>query len=187
MTKSKAQNSSIRIIGGDWRGRKLEVLNENGLRPTSDRVRETLFNWLQFEIAGMRCLDLFAGTGALGLEALSRGAKEVVFIEKSARVAKKLSDNLALLNGVGVVKNLDALDFLTQEKTQFDLIFIDPPFHKDLASQALALIEQQNLLAEQGKIYLELENSAPLPAELENYQQLKYKTTSQTQLGLWQK
>lgn len=187
MKKSKAQNSSIRIIGGDWRGRKLEVLNEDGLRPTGDRTRETLFNWLQFEIAGKRCLDLFAGTGALGLEALSRGAGEVVFIEKSARVAKKLNDNLAVLKSQSTVVNADALDFLPKETSQFDLIFIDPPFHKDLASKALMLIDQQDLLAEQGKIYLEIEKNTPLPAELESYQQLKYKTTSQTQLGLWQK
>lgn len=117
MRKNNQKNagSSIRIIAGDWRGRKLPVAEVDGLRPTGDRVRETLFNWLQLDIRDARCLDLFAGTGALGLEALSRGASEVVFTELDTKAQQQLQANLTTLQPHGgVLKRMAALDLLKQ-------------------------------------------------------------------------
>ncbi len=120
---------SIRIIGGRWRSRRLPVLAAEGLRPTPDRVRETLFNWLAPYVDGARCLDLFAGTGALCLEALSRGAADVVMVERDAAAARQLRENVARLEAVGAeVVALDALEYLAGRASAFDIIFIDPPF-----------------------------------------------------------
>ncbi|HEY8554157.1 MAG TPA: 16S rRNA (guanine(966)-N(2))-methyltransferase RsmD [Burkholderiales bacterium] len=119
----------IRIIGGRWRSRRLEVPAAEGLRPTPDRVRETLFNWLAPYIEGARCLDLFAGTGALCLEALSRGAAEVVMVERSAEAVRRLRENVARLGAEGAeVVALDALEYLAGRPRRFDVVFIDPPF-----------------------------------------------------------
>ena len=120
---------SIRIIGGRWRSRRLPVLAAEGLRPTPDRVRETLFNWLAPYIDGARCVDLFAGSGALCLEALSRGAAEVVMVERSYEAARQLQDNIARLQALGAnVVRLDALEFLAGPPRPFDVVFLDPPF-----------------------------------------------------------
>ncbi len=129
------------------------------MRPTPDRVRETLFNWLQNTIHGARCLDLFAGSGALGLEALSRGANEVVFIEKNKAVAHQLTYNLALLKSDTNVINTDALDYLSsQSATPFDIIFLDPPYRKDLLASSLALLIEKKLIQSHTLIYLEHES-----------------------------
>lgn len=177
----------IRIIGGDWRGRKLPVLSKDGLRPTSDRMRETLFNWLQFEIAGACCLDAFAGSGALGFEALSRGASSVVFIEKNAEVAQQLLSNCALLKTQQAqVFNIDSQAWLNQnEQVSFDLVFIDPPFHQCLVEPTL-----QALLAA-GRhypawLYIEQEKTLAWPeACLSQFELYREKTNSQARLGLW--
>jgi 16S rRNA G966 N2-methylase RsmD len=121
----------VRIIGGEWRGRKLHFPPSAGLRPTPDRVRETVFNWLQFELAGARCLDLFAGSGALGIEALSRGAGEAVLVERDAVSARAIRDILAQLGcDRGRVEQVDALAWLeawTASSKPFDIVFLDPP------------------------------------------------------------
>ena len=120
---------AIRIIGGRWRSRRLPVTAGPGLRPTPDRVRETLFNWLAPYIAGARCLDLFAGTGALCLEALSRGAAWVVMVERSAAVRRQLQANIARLGAENAeIVGLDALEFLAGRAQAFDIVFLDPPF-----------------------------------------------------------
>ena len=124
----------VRIIGGQWRSRILRFAPVPGLRPTPDRVRETLFNWLGQDLTGLCCLDLFAGSGALGLEALSRNAREVVFVERDARVRAALAA-AALSLGAGTRARIgagDALQFLRSADTAFDLIFLDPPFNQDL-------------------------------------------------------
>lgn len=122
-------SGQLRIIGGEWRGRKVPVALAPGLRPTPNRVRETLFNWLGQTIPGWRCLDLFAGSGALGLEALSRGAGEVVFVEKNATTAKQLSRVLVEFGANhGLVRVGDAAAFLQGAVGLFDLVFLDPPF-----------------------------------------------------------
>ncbi len=120
---------SIRIIGGQWRSRRLPVPSAEGLRPTPDRVRETLFNWLAPHIAGASCLDLFSGTGALCLEALSRGAAQVVMVEQSAEAVRELRANIARLEARGAeVVPADALEYLAGRPRAFDIVFLDPPF-----------------------------------------------------------
>lgn len=156
----------IRIISGRWRGRKVKVIDRPGLRPSGDRTRETLFNWLAGIVPGARCLDLFAGAGALGLEAASRGAGEVVLVERDARAAaalKAIGDEWPDAGAVRVVRD-DALRWLRRPHEPFDLIFIDPPFDTDLADSALALIRERGLLAEGGRIYLESEHRTLAPA-----------------------
>lgn len=149
----------MRIIGGEWRGRKLHFPQAAGLRPTPDRVRETLFNWLQFELAGTRCLDLFAGSGALGFEALSRGAGEVVFVERDAASARAISDMLVQLRcNRGRVERVDALAWLERgplSPKPFDVVFLDPPYDAALLPVLAARLEDGGWLAPGAWVYLE--------------------------------
>jgi 16S rRNA (guanine966-N2)-methyltransferase len=161
MSKARKSSNRLRIIGGQWRSRQLSFVEAPGLRPTPDRIRETLFNWLQGDVASARCLDLFAGSGAIAFEALSRHAAEVVLVEMHPKAARQLRDNLQLLeNGDvsrGKVVNADALNFLKRDSKPFDLIFLDPPYRKGLLPQVLDLIIGKRLLTERGLIYLEHE------------------------------
>jgi 16S rRNA (guanine966-N2)-methyltransferase len=146
----------LRIIGGRWRGRKLDVSDSEGLRPTPDRVRETLFNWLQPYIAGAHCLDLFAGTGALCLEALSRGAAGVVMVEKAPSVAQRLRQHVERLEATGAeVVSVDAVEFLRQTPQAFDIVFLDPPFKSNLIADCAALVETRGWIKPGGLIYIE--------------------------------
>lgn len=150
----------LRIIGGDFRRRQLPVLDHPGLRPTPDRVRETLFNWLGQQLYGTQVLDLFAGTGALGIEALSRGASQVIFVERDARVATLIRDNLASLGATqGEVVTADALTFLGSLGQPADVVFLDPPFHQGLADPCCAALEAGGWLAQEATIYLETEQT----------------------------
>jgi 16S rRNA (guanine966-N2)-methyltransferase len=145
----------VRIIGGEWRGTRLPVADHDGLRPTADRVRETLFNWLQPMLPGARVLDLFAGTGALGLEAVSRGAREAVLVERDPRLAEGLRQLAAKLPGgerVQVVCS-DAVSWLGAAHDRFDLAFVDPPFAGDLWQPALAALDGR--LTDQAWRYVE--------------------------------
>jgi len=161
MAKRKGSHNRIRIIGGEWRSRQLPFIEVPGLRPTPDRVRETLFNWLQGKTAGARCLDLFSGSGAIGFEALSRYADDVVLVEKHARVAQQLKDNLILLEANSpsraVILNMDAIKYLDQAPDAFDLIFLDPPYRKGFLPIVLDKIFSKGLLKTAGLIYLEHE------------------------------
>jgi len=159
-------SNQLRIIGGEHRGRRLCFPDAKGLRPTSDRVRETLFNWLQGEVAGKRVLDLFAGSGALGLEALSRHAGFLVSIEKLPAAARQLKENielLSLLDRSKVYKD-DAMQWLerTSEKP-FNLVFLDPPFAEGLLPNVLKLLAKSTLLADGAWVYVEQEASQPWP------------------------
>jgi 16S rRNA (guanine966-N2)-methyltransferase len=146
----------VRIIGGSLRNSRLEVPELPGLRPTPERVRETLFNWLAPVIDGARCLDLCAGTGALGVEALSRGAAGVQFVERDARAAQALRANLARLKaGAGQVAALDADLFLQGTAQPYDLVFLDPPFALDLWPALARQLEQGGWLAARGWVYVE--------------------------------
>jgi 16S rRNA (guanine966-N2)-methyltransferase len=149
----------VRIIGGEWRGRKLHFPQVEGLRPTPDRVRETLFNWLQFELAGRRCLDLFAGSGALGFEALSRGAAEVVFVERDPVAAQAIETMLHKLGcDRGRVERSDALAWLSRAEgaaARFDVVFLDPPYVESLLPRTLEALERSGRLAPGAWIYLE--------------------------------
>ena len=179
--------NSVRIIGGAWRGRRVEFPDLPGLRPTPDRVRETVFNWLQHQIAGTRCLDLFAGSGALGLEALSRGAREVVFIEQAPAAAKNLQAQLLHLGATATAKMLqmDAEHFLRTSPRAglprggalraFDIVFVDPPFADAALLQYVALLDVGDWLANGSLVYLENAKSAGLPELPPHWELLKSK------------
>lgn len=157
---SKARLSHTRIIAGKWRGRKLLVLNSPGLRPTTHRLRETLFNWLSPVIRGARCLDCFAGSGALGLEALSRCASYSILLESKRSIAQQLKKILFLLQGDGQVVNTDAISWLSRTGEPFDLVFLDPPFrHGCLLARAVALLEVRGWLADEAWVYVEAERN----------------------------
>lgn len=177
-----ARNSTneLRIIGGAHRGRKLHFPDVPGLRPTSDRVRETLFNWLMPVITGARCLDLFTGSGALSFEALSRGAAEVVMVEQSTAVVKQLQTNLALLTTENAhVIQADALAYLETASGPFDIIFLDPPFNMDVLPECIEKIHTHQLCAARGLIYLEAPRRLDLPALPDHWHWYRNKTTGQ--------
>lgn len=183
----KPATGSIRIIAGKHRGRKLPVLSAEGLRPTTDRVKETVFNWLMPYLYDANCLDCFAGAGSLGFEALSRGAAHVNLIELNKAAAKQLLANKALLKADNIdVNNVDVLRFLnTQKQQHFDLVFIDPPFRQNLVSQTCELLEQ-GWLAKQALIYVETETDGDQPIP-NNWQLLKEKVAGQVAYRLYQR
>lgn len=153
----------VRIIGGKWRGRKISFQSTPGLRPTPDRVRETLFNWLSPVIEDANCLDLFAGSGAMGLEALSRGAAQVTMIDSSSRVVRSLQQCLTMLNCSGAtLVNTNALDWLAvpRGKSPFNIIFLDPPFQQGLVDPCCKLLEANDFLGIGSYIYIESERSS---------------------------
>jgi 16S rRNA (guanine966-N2)-methyltransferase len=158
--------NEVRIIGGAWRGRKLRFPSGvPGLRPTPDRVRETLFNWLREDVAGARALDLYAGSGALGFEALSRGAREVLFVDRDVRVCRHLVESLARFGSrAGVVRCTDAQALLRAGGEPFDLIFLDPPFEADALPALLKLIDAGGWLRPDGLVYLEGPESQGAPS-----------------------
>lgn len=161
--------NQVRIIGGQWRRRLLSFPDQQGLRPTADRIRETLFNWLGQDLAGRRCLDLFAGSGALGFEAASRHADRVVMVELARPVLAALKQNAALLVAEQVeIVAASALQFLGLNDERFDVIFVDPPFGSDLLAQVLPLLATR--LNEAGCVYLE---SAQLPDLPDGWQVLR--------------
>jgi 16S rRNA (guanine966-N2)-methyltransferase len=187
--KLATPSSHLRIIGGQWRGRKLEFMAVDGLRPTPDRVRETLFNWIQPYLAGARCLDLFSGSGALGLEALSRAAESVTFIDLHTITTRQLQNNLHLLkaNNAEVVQ-ADVMQWLEARQTdiepRYDLVFMDPPFRKDMVARCCELLESRNLLADNAVIYVETESSHT-PQVPSNWREHRSKTAGQVSYRLY--
>lgn len=190
MTNKKSIHyGDVRIIGGKWRSRKLKFPAIEGLRPTPDRVRETVFNWLSPHIAAANCLDLFAGSGALGFEALSRGASHVTFIDQSREITKYLTAQLKLLGTENAEVHCStfnpALTF--PHKAAFDIVFLDPPFHKNFIKQSCAWLEQNKLLADDALIYIEAEatlNPLPIP---NNWEILRSKIAGQVGYHLCKK
>lgn len=166
----------LRIIGGQWRGRKLRFPAGAPIRPTPDRVRETLFNWLGARVHAARCLDLFAGSGALGLEALSRGASHATFVECDSTAVRELRERLVQWGAreARVVQG-DALQFLTGPATPFGLVFLDPPFDSALLPQAAALLARHGWLAAGALIYVECPARTALPALPAAWQLLRAK------------
>ena len=155
----------LRIIGGSWRGRRLRFPALADIRPTPDRVRETLFNWLGAHIRGARCLDLFAGSGALGLEALSRGAAHVTFVERDRLAVRELRARLTEWGATGAqVLEMDASRFLDGEPEAFDIVFLDPPFASDLLPRSARTLEAGGWLDDRALIYVETDSQSPLPA-----------------------
>lgn len=177
--------SKLRIIGGDWRSRQLPILDLDGLRPTTDRVRETVFNWLNFEIPGARCLDLFSGSGALGFESLSRGAKSCTFVELNRAVAQQIKHNLVSLNSDhGDVVNSDAIAYLHTPPSAYDVIFLDPPFRKGLLDKILPLLSDE-WVKPNGYIYIERESEQALSALPAHWQLEKEKRAGQLTYALY--
>ena len=180
---SKEKRGQIRIIGGQWRGRKLSVLNAEGLRPTTDRNKETLFNWLMPYIADATCLDAYAGAGSLGIEALSRYAESCDFIELDRLAANELKKNLATLMPANPttahVHHGDALTLLpTLNNKPYDIIFVDPPFNKSLVQPTLNIIADHNIINTNGLIYVEHESDLPPLLLPDNWRITKQKYTS---------
>ncbi|AZP31846.1 MULTISPECIES: 16S rRNA (guanine(966)-N(2))-methyltransferase [Cronobacter] len=179
-------SGQIRIIGGQWRGRKLPVPDSPGLRPTTDRVRETLFNWLAPYLVGARCLDCFAGSGALGLEALSRYAADATLLEMERGVAQQLQKNLATLkSSAAKVVNTNTLNFLNQNGEPHDIVFVDPPFRKGLLEETLNLLETRGWLAPQALIYVESEVENGLPPVPASWQLHREKVAGQVAYRLY--
>ena len=167
-TRRGASARTLRVIGGVWRGRRLRFPPSPQIRPTPDRVRETLFNWLAARVPGARCLDLFAGSGALGLEALSRGAAHVTFVEQDLAAASEVRARLAEWGAhEATVERTDARSFLERRPTaRFDIVFLDPPFGSSLLDAAATGLEQGGWLADEALIYVEYpaDAQAPVPA-----------------------
>lgn len=155
----------LRIVAGKWRSRLLPVGDDPSLRPTSARVRETLFNWLAPVIEGATVLDLFAGTGALGLEALSRGAERAVLVERAKPTLRQLEDNIATLDaGNASVVAKDALQYLRHDEPEpFDVVFLDPPYAADLYEELCRLLDEGGWLTPGARIYLELSDDTDFP------------------------
>lgn len=196
MVRRRQQNSSqnkpstgfVRIISGLWRGRKLPVHDAQGLRPTTDRVKETLFNWLAQEVPGAKCLDLFAGSGGLGFEAASRQAESVTLIELNPTAFKQIQQNIAALNASNVqAVNSDALTFLQQVGTPQHIIFIDPPFRQGLLNETVTLLEQNDWLADDAMIYIETEKELPLDGIPNNWRLHREKTAGQVSYRLFER
>jgi 16S rRNA (guanine966-N2)-methyltransferase len=181
----KGKSNQLRIIAGQWRGRKLEFPDHPGLRPTTDRVRETLFNWVAPMIEGARCLDLFAGSGALGFEALSRGAGNVIMVEQDAQVAEQLRSNARKLETHRLeVICMDAMLYLQTEAEAFDLVFLDPPFGRDLLLSCCMQLSGKGWLQPGAQVYLESEQDFTQTDLPPNWKLQKHKKAGQVYYGL---
>jgi len=193
--KQKKSNSEgmVRIIAGNWRSRQIRVVNEEGLRPTTDRVRETVFNWLQFDVLNSRCLDACAGSGALGFEALSRGAKHVDFVEsnvKAIEILRKNKQSLGLDEGqTASIFHDDIHQFLSKagaDSLPYDIVFVDPPFDASLHEQIFAGLIEQSHLKNGTLIYCEqpTNEQIQLPDNWEYCRQKKLKNVSFGLIGV---
>ena len=182
-------NNRARLIGGSHGGRRLQFPAAMGLRPTADRLRETLFNWLQQDIASASCLDLFAGSGALGFEAASRGAAHVTMIESQRNVFRSLQQNLLLLQLQDVIQlmNADALRWLQGGAEMYQLVFLDPPFNKKLMQPVIDQLERGGWLANEALIYLEQDVHDEPPQLPDNWRIIRDKTAGQVRYRLVQR
>ncbi len=196
MVRRRQQNTSqkkpsagfVRIISGLWRGRKLPVHDAEGLRPTTDRVKETLFNWLAQDVPRAKCLDLFAGSGGLGFEAASRQAEMVTLIELNPQAFKQLQTNIASLKGDNLqAVNSDALSYLKQPGTPHHVVFIDPPFRKGLLDETVALLESNGWLADDAMIYIETEKELALEGIPAHWHLHREKTAGQVCYRLFER
>lgn len=175
-----SNTQTLRIIAGQWRARKFHFPDVPTLRPTPDRVRETLFNWLMPIIEGARCLDLFAGSGALGLEALSRGASEVVFCDSNKKVTRYLTETLQALAAKNAqVNTTDAIKYLQKSNAAFDVVFLDPPYEMNVLTECCQLLEQNNELKPNAMIYLEHSGNFSQDALPENWSVIRDKRAGQ--------
>jgi len=185
----KKSTGTVRIIGGQWRGTRLPVPDLPGLRPSGDRSRETLFNWLQMHIRGARCVDLYAGSGVLGLEAASRGAAEVILVEKSRQATLHLRASLKRLNAERIeVIEADAITWLAHCDPQtMDIVFIDPPFGTGLEARSLELLTAGNCVSPSGFVYIETAREAPEITPTAGWESAKEKTLGEVRMQLLKK
>ena len=180
-----SRQNQVRIIAGQWRGRKLSFPDADGLRPTTDRIRETVFNWLMPVMPGSRCLDLFAGSGALGFEAASRGAERVVMVENQFQAYQSLVDNSNKLTAENIITHRkDASQFLTGEPESFDIVFLDPPFEDKILTEICQSLVTGNWLKPGALIYIEQPKVSI--TETIPWKQLKSKTAGQVSYALYQ-
>lgn len=188
--KKDSKLSSLRIIGGTHRGRKILVAEEPGLRPTGERMRETLFNWLAPYIEGASVLDAFAGTGILGFESISRGAKNALLLENSSAVARQLNQTSESLGLEADIRQQNALEFFRSDADlgshEFDVIFLDPPFDTSLLQQSMSLLDQSHLLKPNALIYLEWAKSQPQPVPPQNWAGFKEKSMGDVSCAIYQ-
>ncbi len=183
-----ANKGKLRIIAGEWRSRQLVFEDMPGLRPTPARVRETVFNWLQTDVIASHCLDLFAGSGALGFEAASRRAKSVVMVENNVQACRLINENKVKLAAEKIkIVQRDVFKFLSGEATPFDVVFLDPPFAKGMAQQTCQWLEDKGWLAPQAKVYVEVESQLVLDGMPENWQCLKQKKAGEVAYYLFER
>ena len=185
--RGSSTTGELRIIGGDWRSRKLRFPDAGGVRPTPARTRETLFNWLSFHLAGRDCLDLFAGSGALGLEALSRGAASVTLVDHTPALARALEQNLRLLKCEKGEVVCTGVDSYLQRRTRppFDIIFMDPPFRQGWLERIFPLLEAQGWVKPGGWIYVEHESEMATPEVPGRWDLYRQKTAGQVTYNLF--
>ena len=185
-TSNTSRTHQVRIIGGRWRGRRIAVPAGSELRPTPDRVRETLFNWLAPHIRGARCLDLFAGTGALGIEALSRGASEVCLVDSAYTATNHLKRTLATLDVNARVVTGDALELLRAGALgdNWDIVFVDPPYKLDCQLRALQLLAVPDVLAENARVYVESASALQAETVAPAWELLRAKSAGQVRYHL---
>ena len=187
--KSAKAVGELRIIGGQWRGRKLSFADLNGLRPSGDRIRETLFNWLAPYLPGATCLDLFAGSGALCFEALSRGAAQLYFVDSAAEVKSQLLQHRQSLGCSNAdVIQADGLNWLKKQAGEsnagFDIVFLDPPFADDRLTECFELLQLPGILKPSALFYFETNRDSILPALADSWILHRHKKTGQIQYGL---
>ncbi len=182
-----SRSNQVRIIAGQWRGRKLSFAAGEGLRPTSDRIRETLFNWLAPLLPGASCLDLFAGSGALGFEAASRGAARVVMVESRRETVASLRENRQRLSAECVeILQQDAESYLSARPESFDVVFLDPPFSDPaLLEKSIQMLSESGSLKSGASIYLEMPVKVPVPALPESWIEQKQKKAGQVVYRLY--
>lgn len=184
--RASRRAGQLRIVGGAWRSRRIGFAAAAGVRPTSDRIRETLFNWLRDVVPGARCLDLYAGSGALGFEALSRGAERVTFVDQDLRVIQQLQASAQALGAQDAeIVWMEAMEYLAGcPSGPFDVVFLDPPFRDDVLGECCRRLEHFHLLAPAAWIYLETQRQRPLPVLPRNWRMIHQTATAQVACGL---
>jgi 16S rRNA (guanine966-N2)-methyltransferase len=186
--QQKKVSNKLRIIGGEWRSRSINFIDVPSLRPTPARVRETVFNWLRNDIIGSRCLDLYAGSGALGFEAASRGAKTVIQLENNAVACRALKENSVALAAKQIkIIQSEVFRYLSGDAEAFDVVFIDPPFALGLAVQTCQWLEEKGWLSKHAKIYVEAESTLKLEGMPENWRLLKSKIAGEVGYHLYER
>ena len=181
-------SNKLKIIGGDWRSRSIHFDDAPGLRPTPARVRETLFNWLRNDILNSRCLDLYAGSGALSFEAASRGAKSIVQVESNPLACRALKENAVTLDAKEIkIVQSEVFRYLAGNSELFDVVFIDPPFQQSLAVQTCQWLEDKGWLSAHAKIYVEVERTLKLNEMPANWLQLNSKVAGEVSYNLFER